>query len=135
MKFPLPPIIPARAPRRRSRRRSGIAAPPAALTVLAAAVVELDGDILRVNVVFDTTAAEPLAGVGAAAPVKWTARYDGLGFEGILITPLTFDTLQITLSSTEAEPGPDVLSYANAPSDIADSLGRQLASFDGFLLP
>ena len=135
MKFPLPPIIPARAPRRRSRRRSGIAAPAAALTVQSAAVVELDGDILRVNVVFDTTAAEPLAGVGAAAPVKWTARYDGLGFGGILITLLTVDTLQITLSSTEAEPGPDVLSYANAPSDIADSLGRQLAAFDGFPLP
>ena len=104
--------------------------------MLSAAVVEFDADIIRVNVVFDTTAAEPLAGVGGAAPAKWTARYQGLGFAGILIALENFDTLQITLSSTEAEAeaGADVISYANAPSDISDSLGRFLAAFQGFVL-
>jgi hypothetical protein len=32
------------------------------------------------------------------------------------------------------EAGADVLSYANAPSDISDSLGRSLAAFAGWPL-
>jgi len=123
-------------PRRRKRRSvaSQSSAPPAGLTVLSAAVVEFDADILRVDVVFDTTADAPLAGVGAAQPAKWTARYQGLGFAGILVALENFDTLQVTLSATEAEAGADAISYANAPSDVADSLGRQLAAFGGFPL-
>ena len=124
-------------PRRRGRIKTPAAQPPAAgLTVLDAAVVEFDTDILRVNVVFDTTAAEPLAGVGGAAPGKWRARYQGLGFEGIAVTLENYDTLQITLSLTEPPPlpGPDVLSYANAPSDVSDTLGRFLPAFTGFPL-
>ena len=127
-------FTPTNKRRRRKRREPKAAAPPTALRVLSAAVVEFDADIIRVNVVFDTTAAEPLAGVGGAAPAKWTARYQGLGFAGILIALENFDTLQITLSSTEAEAGADVISYANAPSDIFDALGRSLAAFQGFPL-
>ena len=136
--MPLVPPILLRVRRRRRRTRGAggniPVPPPAALSVLTAAVVEFDADILRVNVVFDTTAAEPLAGVGGAQPAKWTARYQGLGFEGILITPVTFDTLQVTLSATEPEAGADLISYANAPSDVSDSLGRFLAAFGGFPL-
>ena len=33
-----------------------------------------------------------------------------------------------------AEAGADVLNYANAPSDVSDSLGRFLAAFAGFPL-
>jgi hypothetical protein len=39
--------------------------------------------------------------------------------------------LQMTPAGAEA----DVLSYANAPSDVSDSLGRFLAAFAGFPLP
>ena len=131
----VPPILlRVRRRRRRTRGAGGHVPVPAALSALSAAVVEFDADILRVNVVFDTTAAEPLAGVGGAAPIKWRARYQGLGFEGILITPVTFDTLQVTLSATEPEAGADLISYANAPSDVSDSLGRFLAAFGGFPL-
>ena len=136
MPVPPPPFIPARPRVRRKRRSSAVPAPPppAGLSVLSAAVVEFDADILRVDVVFDTTAAEPLAGVGGAAAVKWAARYQGLAFVGIAVTLENFDTLQLTLSLTEPEAGGDVISYANAPSDIADALGRQLAAFSGFPL-
>jgi len=130
LSFPI--LFPGR--RKRGRRRVVVVPPPAALSVLSAAVVEFDADIIRDNVVFDTTADAPLAGVGGAQPAKWTARYQGLGFEGILVALENFDTLQITLSLTEAQPGGDVLNYANAPSDIFDALGRQLAAFGGFPL-
>ena len=132
LSFPI--LFPGR--RKRGRRRVVVVPPPAALSVLSAAVVEFDADILRVNVVFDTTADEPLAGVGGAAPIKWRARYQGLAFEGIAVTLESFDALQITLSLTEPPPlpGPDELSYANAPSDIADTLGRQLGAFQAMPL-
>jgi hypothetical protein len=54
--------------------------------------------------------------------------------DGALSGP-KFEALYLQLSPIGAEAGPDVLSYANAPSDISDSLGRQLAAFAGFPLP
>jgi len=51
-----------------------------------------------------------------------------------LIGAVDFETAYLQLSPAGAEAGPDVLNYANAPSDISDSLGRQLAAFDGFPL-
>ena len=44
------------------------------------------------------------------------------------------DTLYVQMTPAGAEAGADVLNYANAPSDVSDSLGRFLAAFDGFPL-
>ena len=76
-----------------------------------------------------------MADVGAADPSKWTVRYQGQKYVGSLIANVVPDTLYLQTTPAGAEAGADVLSYANAPSDIADSLGRFLAAFAGFPLP
>ena len=44
------------------------------------------------------------------------------------------DTLYVQMTPAGAEAGADVLAYANAPSDVSDSLGRFLGAFQGFPL-
>ena len=83
---------------------------------------------------FNTSAAEPIDDPLTADPGKWTARYQGQTYVGSLIAQVDFEMLYLQLSPAGAEAGADVLGYANAPSDIADSLGRQLAAFSGFPL-
>jgi len=73
-------------------------------------------------------------GASAADPAKWTARYQGEKYVGALVLNARLDALYMQMTPAGAEAGPDVLSYANAPSDISDSLGRQLAAFQGFPL-
>ena len=89
---------------------------------------------LQMNVVFDTTFENPLNDPSAADPVKWTARFEGMRYTGSSIFFIQWDTLFLVMDPTGAEAGADVLSYANAPSDISDSLGRFLAAFAGFPL-
>ena len=45
------------------------------------------------------------------------------------------DMFYLQMTPVGAEAGADVLRYANAPSDVSDSLGRFLAAFAGFPLP
>ncbi len=97
-------------------------------------IVDVDGADAYLRVIFNTTEANPLADVSAAAAAKWTARYDGVGYQGLSVTNDVFDTLVLHLQATGASAGLDVLNYSNAPSDIADALGRQLAAFAGFRL-
>ena len=92
------------------------------------------GPTLELNVAFNTTAAEPLNDPSGADPAKWTARYQGQKYVGSLIAAVDFETAFLQMTATGAEAGPDVLNYANAPSDISDSLGRQLAAFQGFAI-
>lgn len=82
-----------------------------------------------------TTAAQPLLDpAGAADPLKWTARYNGSLFDGVSLALLSFDTIEVAMTVVGAEAGTDVCAYSNAPSDIGDSLGRQLAAFSAFPL-
>ena len=92
------------------------------------------GPELEVNVTFNTSGSEPIDDPLTADPSKWTARYLGQKYVGSLIAQVDFEILYLQLSPAGAEAGPDAISYSNAPSDIADSLGRQLAAFGGFPL-
>jgi hypothetical protein len=125
-------FTPTNKRRRRRKRRASAAQPtPAALAVVGVNDVSVIGPELEMNVVFNTTASEPLNDPSAADPTKWTARYQGQKYVGSLIGAVDFETLYLQMTPAGAEAGPDVLSYANAPSDVADSLGRQLAAFAG----
>ena len=126
---------PTRKRRRRTRRTAPAAAPaPVALAVVGVTGLSVLGPEIEMTVVFNTTAEDPLNDPSAADPTKWTARYQGQRYVGSLIAPVDFEALFLLLSPVGAEAGPDILNYANAPSDIADSLGRQLAAFAGFPL-
>jgi hypothetical protein len=81
-------------------------------------------------VTFDVTAEQPLAaGVGGADPAKWTVRFDGVRYGAYALSVAAFDTIHLDFIPLESEDGPDVLNYSNAPSDVSDTLGRQLAAF------
>jgi hypothetical protein len=92
------------------------------------------GENLEMNVRLDATEAFPLNVPVGADPAKWTARYQGQTYVGSTVALGDFDFLVLQLAPAGAEAGADVLNYANAPSDISDALGRQLAAFSGFPL-
>ena len=92
------------------------------------------GADLEMNLIFNVSGADTLNDVSGADPAKWSARYQGQRYVGSLLSNVLPDTLFIGLSPTGAEAGADELSYANAPSDISDTLGRFLAAFAGFVL-
>jgi hypothetical protein len=105
-----------------------------ALTLIAVTDIEETAGDLDCVLVFDTTAEHPLASVASADPQKWTMRYDGKLWVGILLTNNAFDKLSLFMAESGTEAGPDEISYANDPSDISDALGRQLGAFSGFPL-
>jgi hypothetical protein len=134
--MPLPTFLPARPRVRRKRRRAPGAAPPPAAALMLVGVTGLSviGPEIEMNLVFNTTEAQPLSSVNAADPAKWTARYQGQRYVGSLLGDVQFDTAYLQLTPAGPEAGADVLSYANAPSDVSDSLGRFLGAFAGFPL-
>ena len=124
------------------RRAAGVAKarkapptpPPVALAMVAATDVSGGPDDLAFTAVFNTTAAAPLAPVDAADATKWSARYGGQAFEGNALTLLSPTSIRVEMVAVGPDAGPDVVNYANAPSDIADVLGRTLAAFAGYPL-
>ena len=86
------------------------------------------------NVLFNTTSANPINDPSAADPTKWSARFQGTRYNGVLLAAVVEDRIYLLLDPAGAEAGADVLSYANAPSDISDSSGRFLAAFSGLPL-
>ena len=129
----LVPVPPRYRRRRRARRANDATAAPAlaVVGVTGLSVIGPGGEI-EMNVVFNTTFADPINDPAAADPTKWSARYQGQKYVGSLIAGVDGETIYLQMTPTGAEAGPDVLSYANAPSDIFDALGRQLAAFDEF---
>jgi len=107
---------------------------PVALAMIAAADVTPGPDELTFTAVFNTSADAPLASIDAADALKWTARFDGRRFEGNTLTLISPTSIVVDMAFVEDEAGPDEVNYANAPSDIADTLGRHLAAFAGFPL-
>ena len=118
----------------RRRRAVPVPPPPPALSVVAVDGIAVVGADLEMNVIFDVTPENPLADVSGAEANKWSARYQGTRYAGGIVAGILFDTLFLQLTAVGPESGADELSYANAPSDIADTLGRQLAAFSGFAL-
>ena len=93
--------------------------------------VDFAGENLEMNVRLDATEAFPLNVPVGADPAKWTARYQGQAYVGNTIALGDYDFLYLQLTPAGAEAGADVLNYANAPSDVSDSVGRFLAAFSG----
>ena len=132
MLLPVPPEFRRHSVRIKSVPQS--APPPAGLSVVGVDEVEVFAGQLQMNVVFDTTFENPINDPSAADPAKWTARFAGTRYMGVLLAPVVADSIFVLLDPAGAEAGADVLNYANAPSDISDSLGRFLAAFEGFPL-
>src|SRR5688572_28777628 len=130
----LPPILlRVRRRRRRTRGEPGqIPPPPAGLTLVSVDALTVLGPEIEMNLVFDVAGTDLLNDVSAADPAQWTARYQGQTYVGAILTNVAPDTLYLQMTPTGTEAGTDVLSYANAPSDVSDSLGRFLAAFAGF---
>ena len=135
---PLP--LPFKTARRRvhRRRRSAVVTPapppPLALMMIAATDVSGGPDDLWFTAVFNTSAAAPLASVDAADASKWNARFEGQRFEGTLLTRMSDSTIFVEMVVVGPDSGANEVNYTNAPSDIADVLGRHLAAFAGFPL-
>ena len=110
--------------------------PPPALSLVRVEYLSVIGADLEMNLIFnvDEIAGDFLADVSAADPAKWSARYQGQKYVGAVLSNVLPDTLYLSMASSGAEAGADVLNYANAPSDVSDSLGRFLAAFAGFPL-
>jgi hypothetical protein len=89
---------------------------------------------IEMNLLFDVSGTDMLNDVSAADPSKWTARYQGEKYVGSILVNVQPDTLYLQMTPAGAEAGADVLNYANAPSDVSDSLGRFLAAFSGYPL-
>lgn len=126
-------IIPAPEYRRR-RDRPRRRPPVGALALVAVEVDFFDGADGEVRLFFNTSADNPLADITAAAPVKWTARFGGVAYTGDTLSRVAFNRIDLHLLGGAADAGPDVINYSNAPSDIADAQGRQLAAFEAFPL-
>jgi hypothetical protein len=107
--------------------------PTEALTLLSATIVDYSESDAIVELVFDTTAADPLVGIESADYTKWTARIEGLQFVGS--SPLesaAFNTVMLYLGNAGDAAGLNILNYAAGPSDIEDAQGRKLAAIDGY---
>jgi hypothetical protein len=107
--------------------------PPAALQVIGVENVFYDEPLLTFTLVFNTTAEQPLV-VDAPDPAKWSAVYQGGGFFCESVAFAAFDRLDVQMNGTPGPGGASSVSYSNDPSDVADSLGRQLAAFSDFPL-
>lgn len=119
------------------RRRRGLPRrkpPTGPLALVAVEVDFFDGADGEVRLFFNTTPDNPVGNVGAAAPGKWTARFGGVAYTGDTLSNGTFNTLVLHLLGGAPQAGPDVIGYSNAPSDIGDARGRQLAAFGDFPL-
>ena len=132
-RFSFPAMIPF-ARRKRRNRDFRPRRPPASLAFLGVENLTVIGPEIEMNLKFDTTPAAPLAGVAGADPAKWSARYQGQRYVPKLVADVVFDTVYLQMTPAGAEAGADEISYANAPSDVSDVLGRFLSAFAGFPL-
>lgn len=115
-----------RGPRRKRIRAAETPVEP--LRVVGVSGVIESGSTLQVTVTLNTTEADPLVFDEPPTPVKWTARYNNKRFAGVLVSSPAYDQLVVGLQYQADETGQNVLAYLNDPSDIADSLGRELAA-------
>jgi hypothetical protein len=121
-------MITLQPPAFRPRRRRGARAE---LLLVGFNGIEATAGDLSVHVLFNTTGERPLQSVAAADPSKWTARWANEHYLGNGVYPVAYNELMIVLSTTGTNTGPNEITYAAGPSDIADVLGRYLAAFAG----
>jgi hypothetical protein len=106
---------------------------PVGLQVVGVENVNYDEPVLTFTLIVNTTADEPLVG-GELDSAKWSAVYQGGGFQCEMASVGSFDRVDLMFSGTPGPGGASSVSYSNDPSDVSDTSGRQLAAFDGFPL-
>ena len=116
------------------RRRRGRLMRTGPLALLAVGSVSFTGTSGTLTATFDVNPGFALTNVASAEPSKWQARFGGVRYVAISITPVSSNQIQVNFTDLNPEAGANVLNYSNAPSDIADTQGRQLAAFNGFAL-
>jgi hypothetical protein len=82
-----------------------------------------------VTIVFNTTEENPLNDISASDPEKWSMRYLNLRWGTISFTLLAYNLLQLNLYAPGGDDGGNEIRYTNDPSDISDSLGRELPAY------
>jgi hypothetical protein len=129
------PILISNIPFIPKRKRAKNATPtPTPLQVVGVENVNYDEPVLSFTLVFNTTAEEPLV-ADALDAAKWSAVYQGGGgFFCESASVGAFDRVDLMFSGTPGPGGASTVSYSNDPSDVSDSLGRQLAAFEGLPL-
>jgi hypothetical protein len=130
MLLPAPPLYPRK---RKPKAKAPVRVAPVGLQVIGVENVSYDEPVLTFTVVFNTTEDAPLV-EAVLDPNKWSGTYQGGGFGGLSADYAGFDRILVSLQGTAGADGASTVSYANDPSDVSDSLGRQLAAFDGFPL-
>ena len=91
--------------------------------------VVYDEPLLTFMAVFNTTVEQPLVVEGLDFE-KWNARYQGVHFHGYEAAVAGFDRIYVTVQAGAAEAGADAIVYTNDPSDVSDTLGRELGAFE-----
>jgi hypothetical protein len=122
-------IIPAKRRKYGKGRPSPLATGP--LAVASVSGVSFNGTSGTLTAVFNVSPPFALADVSAAMPGKWIARYANVRYIAVALAAAGTDGVQLTFTDLNPEAGPNELVYSNAPSDIADTQGRQLAAFGG----
>ena len=128
-------VPPLTVRRYRRRPRLPAAAPaPAALALVSVSGVSFNGTSGSLTATLNVNPGFALADVSGAMPGKWIARFANVRYIAVALAAAGTDGVQLTFTDLNPEAGPNELVYSNAPSDIADTQGRQLAAFSGFPL-
>jgi hypothetical protein len=130
----IPMLLIRKIPFRGQSRPAPPIAPPAppALVLVGVSNLFFDGTDGGFIAEFDVHPGQSLLDTSGADPAKWTCRVSGTGYSGTEIDLLDGSHLQINFAGAGSQAGPDVVSYANNPSDIADTEARQLPAFADF---
>ena len=125
----LPTPVKFRKHRGRIKHRAAVAPPGLMLINVEDEGVVDDQFICTLR--FNVSDSDSLNDVSGADAGTWTVRYQGVRYAGVLLSNEGSQILQLTMDADHADAGADEIGYANDPSDISDSTGRQLAAFSG----
>ena len=106
---------------------------PTALAVIGVENVVWEEPLLSFTLVLNTTAEHPLV-ADPLDPEKWAGTWDGGAMFPHTAEVTAFDRIAITLQGAAGPGGASTVWYVAAPSDVRDTLGRELAAFDDFPL-
>jgi hypothetical protein len=102
--------------------------------VVGAEAVGFNGVTGAVTVVLDVNAGFALNDVSGADPTKWTARFDDVYYAGTAMENVGNARILVSFTQSGIDTGESVMGYANSPSDVSDTQGRQLGQFEDFPL-
>jgi hypothetical protein len=116
---------------RKPVKRKPPTVPTGSLSLVAVQNVVVVSNTITCDLVFDTSVAFPLTNVASASAAKWSVRYSNTLYNASSLVQSAYNVITLHGSSALGPPGGNVVNYTNAPSDIADTAGRQLAAISG----